>query len=66
MNVAGMLVAVAGIVVQIATGVDYPTIPPGPIILLVAAGIVRDRSLAMVADRRGHRPGVPAGRGHHR
>lgn len=40
MNVAGMLVAVVGIVIQIATGVDYPTIPPGPIILLVAAGIV--------------------------
>lgn len=40
MNVAGMLVAVVGIVIQIVTGVDYPTIPPGPIVLLVAAGIV--------------------------
>jgi hypothetical protein len=40
LNIAGMLVAVAGIVIQIATGVDYPTIPPGPIILLAAVGIV--------------------------
>jgi hypothetical protein len=38
--VAGMLVAVVGIVIQIVTGVDYPTVPPGPIVLLVAAGIV--------------------------
>jgi hypothetical protein len=35
-----MLVAVVGIVIQIASGVDYPTIPPGPIILLVATAIV--------------------------
>jgi hypothetical protein len=40
LNVAGMLVAVVGIVIQIVTGVDYPTVPPGPIVLLVAAGIV--------------------------
>jgi hypothetical protein len=40
LNVAGMLVAVAGIVIQIATGVDYPAIPPGPIILLAASAIV--------------------------
>jgi hypothetical protein len=40
LNVGGMLIAVVGIVIQIATGVDYPTIPPGPIILLAAVGIV--------------------------
>ena len=40
MNIDGMLVAVVGILIQIATGVDYPTIPPGPIILLVAVAIV--------------------------
>jgi hypothetical protein len=40
LNIGGMLVAVAGILIQIATGVDYPTIPPGPIILLVAVAIV--------------------------
>ena len=40
MNIDGMLVAVVGILIQIATGVDYPTIPPGPVILLVAVAIV--------------------------
>jgi hypothetical protein len=35
-----MLIAVGGIIIQIATGVDYPPVPPGPIILLVAAAIV--------------------------
>jgi hypothetical protein len=39
-NVAGMLAAAAGILIQIATGVDYPTVPPGPIILVAAAAIV--------------------------
>jgi hypothetical protein len=40
LNLGGMLAAVVGIVIQIATGVDYPTIPPGPIVLLVAVAIV--------------------------
>jgi hypothetical protein len=40
LNVAGLVAAVLGIVIQIASGADYPTIPPGPIILLVAAGLV--------------------------
>jgi hypothetical protein len=40
LNAAGMVIAIAGIVVQLAAGVDYPTVPPGPIILAVAAGIV--------------------------
>ena len=39
-NVAGLLAAAVGIVIQIAAGVDYPTVPPGLIILLVAAGLV--------------------------
>jgi hypothetical protein len=37
--VAGLVVAAAGIVIQIASGAEYPTIPPGLIILLVAAGV---------------------------
>src|SRR6266516_1287609 len=40
LTVAGLVVAAAGIVIQIASGADYPTIPPGLIILLVAAGVV--------------------------
>jgi hypothetical protein len=39
-NIAGMLIAIVGIVVQIVVGVDYPTIPPGPIILAVAVALV--------------------------
>jgi hypothetical protein len=39
-NVGAMVLAVVAIVVQIAAGVDYPTVPPGPIILTVAAGLV--------------------------
>jgi hypothetical protein len=39
-NVAAMLTAIVGIVIQIAAGVDYPPIPPGPIILAVAAALV--------------------------
>jgi hypothetical protein len=40
LTVAALLVAVAGIVIQIVSGVDYPTVPPGIVILLVAAGVV--------------------------
>lgn len=40
LNVAGLVAAAAGIVIQIASGADYPTIPPGLIILLAAAGLV--------------------------
>jgi hypothetical protein len=39
-NALAMVVAVAAIVWQIAAGVDYPTVPPGPIVLGVAAAIV--------------------------
>lgn len=38
--VAGLVVVAAGIVIQIAVGVDYPTIPPGLMIVLVAAGLI--------------------------
>jgi hypothetical protein len=40
LNVTGLVVAAAGIMIQYAAGVDFPTIPPGPIILLVAAAVV--------------------------
>jgi hypothetical protein len=40
LNVTGLVVAAAGIVIQIASGADYPTVPPGLIILLVAAALV--------------------------
>lgn len=35
-----LVVAAAGMLIQYAAGVDYPTIPPGPIIALAAAGVV--------------------------
>lgn len=38
--VVGLVVAAAGMLVQYAAGVDYPTIPPGPIISLVAGAVV--------------------------
>jgi hypothetical protein len=40
LTVAGLVVAAAGIVIQIAAGAEYPTVPPGLIILLAAAGLV--------------------------
>ena len=41
LNVAGMVTAAAAIIIQIASGSDlYPTIPPGPIILLAGAALV--------------------------
>jgi hypothetical protein len=41
LNVAAMIVAAGGILLQIASGSEaYPTIPPGPIILLAGAGVV--------------------------
>ena len=35
-----LLVAAAGFVIQIVSGVDVPTVPPGLVIMLVAAGLV--------------------------
>jgi hypothetical protein len=40
LNVVGLVVAAAGIMVQYVSGVDYPTVPPGAIILLAAAAVV--------------------------
>jgi hypothetical protein len=40
LNVAGLVAAAAGIVIQIASGADYPTVPPGLILLLAATGLV--------------------------
>lgn len=41
LNVAGMVAAAAGIIIQITSGSDlYPTIPPGPIILIAGAALV--------------------------
>lgn len=39
-TVAALLVAAAGFVIQIVSGVDIPTVPPGLVILLVAASLV--------------------------
>ena len=40
LNVVGLVVAAAGTIIQYVSGVDYPAIPPGPIILLAAAAVV--------------------------
>jgi len=41
LNATGLVVAAAGILIQYFSGVEgFPTIPPGPIILLVAASLV--------------------------
>jgi hypothetical protein len=40
LNVVGLLVAATGIMIQYVSGVDFPTVPPGPIILLAAAAVV--------------------------
>lgn len=38
--IAALLVAAVGIVIRIVSGVDFPTVPPGLIILLAAAALV--------------------------
>ena len=51
-NVAALLGAAAGLVIQIAAGVDFPTVPPGLVILLSAAALVafvRQRWTSVVA-----------------
>ena len=41
LTVAGLVAAAAGIAIQVLSGVDeYPTIPPGLVILLVVAGLI--------------------------
>jgi hypothetical protein len=39
-TVAALLVAATGFVIQIVSGVDFPTVPPGLVIMLVAAALV--------------------------
>lgn len=39
LTVAGLVGAAAGIVIQIVSGIDFPTIPPGLIITLVPAAL---------------------------
>jgi len=41
--VVGLVIAAVGIPIQIAGGADYPTVPPGLIISLVAAARRRPR-----------------------
>ena len=40
LTVAGLVAAAGGIAIQIASGADYSTVPPGLVILLVATGLV--------------------------
>lgn len=40
LTVAGLVVAAAGVVIQIVSGHDYPTIPPVFFILLIPVGLV--------------------------
>jgi uncharacterized BrkB/YihY/UPF0761 family membrane protein len=40
LTVAGLVVAAAGVVIQIVSGHDYPTIPPVFFILLIPAGLI--------------------------
>lgn len=47
-----LLVAGAGIVIQIASGAEYPAVPPGLVLLLGAAGLVafgRHRWMPVIA-----------------
>ncbi len=51
-NVAALLGAAAGLVIQIAAGVDFPTVPPGLVVLLSATALVafvRQRWTSVVA-----------------
>ena len=40
LTIAALLVAAAGFVIQIVSGVDVSPVPPGLVIMLVAAGLV--------------------------
>jgi len=42
--VAGLVVAAAGIIVQMAGGADYPAVPPGVLVLLAGAAFVAVRT----------------------
>ncbi len=40
LTVVALIAAAAGFVIQIISGIEVPTVPPGLVILLVAAGLV--------------------------
>ena len=40
LTVFSLVAAAVGVVIQIVSGVDYPTIPPGLFILLIPAGLI--------------------------
>jgi hypothetical protein len=40
LTVTALLIAATGFVIQIVSGVDVPAVPPGLVIMLVAAGLV--------------------------
>jgi hypothetical protein len=40
LNAAALLLAIAGMIIQIASGVKYPTVPPGIVILAVTALLI--------------------------
>jgi hypothetical protein len=40
LNATGLVVAALGIVIQIVGGIDYPAVPAGLVMLVVAAGLV--------------------------
>lgn len=40
LNATGLVVAAVGIAIQIIGGIDFPAVPPGLVILVVAAGLV--------------------------
>ncbi len=40
LTIFSLVAAAAGVVIMIVSGVDFPTIPPGLIILLIPAGLV--------------------------
>jgi hypothetical protein len=39
-NAAALLLAIVGMIIQIASGVKYPTVPPGVVILAVTALLI--------------------------
>jgi len=62
-NVAGLVVAAAGILVQYFSGVEgFPTVPPGPFILLGGGGAGR-LAVALDGGRRGARAAAGVGPG---
>lgn len=50
LTIGGLITAAAGIVVQMLGGADYPIVPPGVVVLLVAAGLfaLRNRWASLI------------------